>query len=336
MKKLIASVSLIGRRSEDDDTAVLKKQFMVFQGLGMSMGGLLWGSLLLGFNYPLPSIIPFGYVVITALNLVLFSFTKNFAVSRNIQTFISLLLPFLLQWWLGGFIVSGGVMLWAILALISSVSYHSTKASLFWLSGFIALTLFSLGYDNYFHERFDMGVSAFVSLVFLVVNIVTVSSIVFGLVLFYAIMNQNNMQRLRETYQKLMESEKHTAELELEQKQKQLEVERAHYEEQIAQARLNMLTRVASEMSHEVQNPLQFVTNFSELNLELLEEQGGYVEQKDMQALNEVRLDLISNSEKIREHGIRISTIVRRLQEQTNKAKAGELTLDEDNPHDFS
>lgn len=208
MKETLVKISRIGIKPNDDYNIVLIKQFLIYQGLAMSMGGLLWGTLLLVFNYPAPSIIPYGYTVITAVNFYFFDKTKNFVICRNIQTSISLLLPFVLQWFLGGFAVSGGVMLWAIIALTSSVSYQNIKSSLVWLSAFVVLTLFSLVFDGYFFEHYNMGAKPSVSLVFLVVNIIFVSGIVFALVLYFTTMNNTNMEKLKATYTKLMNTEK--------------------------------------------------------------------------------------------------------------------------------
>ncbi|MCB9185564.1 MAG: HAMP domain-containing histidine kinase [Flavobacteriales bacterium] len=208
MKKFLADLSLIGVVPGEDDNTVLRKQFLVYQGAAMSMGGLLWGTLLLIFDYPAPSIIPYGYAVITAFNFWMFNKTKNFVICRNVQTTISLLLPFMLQWFLGGYAESGGTMLWAILALTSSVSYQNAKASVFWLVSFILLTIFSLIADPYFEANYNMGVEENVSVVFLVTNILCVSGIVYGLTLYFATMNITNMEKLRQTYTKLVNSEK--------------------------------------------------------------------------------------------------------------------------------
>ena len=208
MKKLFAFISRLGIYPNDDDDTVLRKQFLVYQGLSMSMGGILWGTLLFAFNYPEPSIIPFGYTLITFVNFFFFSRYKNFPIARNVQAIISLVLPFLLQWFLGGFSVSGGVMLWSILALISSASYQNTKASLILFISFLGLTLFSLIYDSYFVENFNMGVKDYISLVFLVVNILCVSAIIFALMLYFSKMNFTNMEKLRVSYSKLIHSEK--------------------------------------------------------------------------------------------------------------------------------
>lgn len=208
MKEILANISRIGIKPTDDDNTILRKQFLMYQGLSMSCGGLLWGALALAFKYPTQSIIPFGYTYITLANFYFFAKYKNFKISRNVQTSISLCLPFLFQWVMGGYSASGGVMLWAVLALTSSVTYQDIKSSVFWLVAFIALTLISLIFDPYFQQQFDMHLDKSVSVIFLVVNIVCVSGIVFALVLYFTVMNVTNMEKLRQTYTKLMNSEK--------------------------------------------------------------------------------------------------------------------------------
>ena len=101
MKELLAKLSKIGCLPTDDDFVVVKKQFLVYQGLGMSIAGFFWGVLLLVFNYPAQSIIPFGYGLITSINFTLLWKLKNFNVARIVQMTISVSLPFLLQWFLG-------------------------------------------------------------------------------------------------------------------------------------------------------------------------------------------------------------------------------------------
>ncbi|MBI1307206.1 MAG: hypothetical protein GC181_11440 [Bacteroidetes bacterium] len=208
MNASFAGLSRIGIQPSDDDNTILRKQFLVYQGASMSIGGLLWGILLVVFHYPVPSIVPFGYMVITIFNFYFFDKLKNFKTSRNIQTAVSLLLPFLLQWFLGGFKESGGVMLWSILALISSATYQDRKSSIVLFISFVVLTLFSLLYDDYFDKNFNMGVPEGVSLIFLVVNILCVACIVFALMLYFAMMNFTNLQKLRQSYSKLINSEK--------------------------------------------------------------------------------------------------------------------------------
>ena len=198
----------IGSLPEDDENVILRKQFMIYQGLGMSMGGILWGSLLVFFSFPYPSITPYGYVILTAINLLIFHNTKNFVFARNFQTVISMFLPFILQWTLGGFVVSGGVMLWSILAMVLSISYQNTKASIMWLIIYITLAGISFWFDDYFAREFNIGVSPSVSKIFQISNVAVVSMMILLLFVYFVTENAKNMEIVKQTFTKLISSEK--------------------------------------------------------------------------------------------------------------------------------
>ncbi len=205
---LLKRIAAVGSVPGDDESTALRKQFMIYQGLGMSMGGLLWGSLLVFFSFPYPAIIPYGYIILTAINLILFDKLKNFVIARNFQTVISMFLPFMLQWALGGFVVSGGVMLWSILAMVLSISYQNIRSSVAWLVVYIALTAISFWFDAYFAQEFNMGVSANVSKIFQICNVAAVSMIILLLFVYFVTVNDNNMKIVKQTYGKLINSEK--------------------------------------------------------------------------------------------------------------------------------
>lgn len=198
----------IGILQDDDENVILRKQFMLYQGFAMSIGGVLWGSLALFFGYPIPSLISYGYVVVTVFNFLWFSKTKNFVLTRNVQTIISMFLPFGLQWLLGGFAFSGTVMIWALLALVLSITYQSIKSSIFWLSIYVIMIGISFAIDDYFVQNFNLGVSPFVSKVFHIANILTVSVIILLLFLYFVKENAINIERVKQTYNKLITAEK--------------------------------------------------------------------------------------------------------------------------------
>ncbi len=198
----------IGSKENDSEIVIFQKTFLIYQGTAMSFGGILWGTILLVAGIPAPAIIPFGYVVLTALNFWFFHTTKYFSAVRHIQTSISLLLPFTLQWWLGGFEQSGAVMLWSILALASSATYLEIKASLFWLVAFILLTVGSFFADDYFKMTFSNGWPQSITSLFLLLNILFNASIFFSLFLYYVETQKKITRELMKTYTKLVSSEK--------------------------------------------------------------------------------------------------------------------------------
>jgi len=65
---------------------------------------------------------------------------------------------------------------------------------------------------------------------------------------------------------------------------------------------------MASRVSHEIQNPLNFVNNFSELAEEMVND---IVKSNSEQAREETAKDLINNLQKIKHHGKRADAIVK-------------------------
>jgi phosphoglycerate-specific signal transduction histidine kinase len=85
---------------------------------------------------------------------------------------------------------------------------------------------------------------------------------------------------------------------------------------------------MAKRMAHEIQNPLNFVNNFSELSKDLVEEiiSSGNEEEK-----KEAAQDLMNNLEKINHHGNRASNIINQLQEHARSGTAQRFFEEEKN-----
>ena len=125
-----------------------RKLILLYLGIFMSAGGLFWGALLWPLGVGELSIIPFSYIVITAVNFILLRYLSNVNLSVFIQLFISLLLPFALQWGLGGFFASGVMMLWAILGLMGAIILTPSRQSSYWLMFFLMLLGISFYIDD--------------------------------------------------------------------------------------------------------------------------------------------------------------------------------------------
>ncbi|KAA9034465.1 tetratricopeptide repeat protein [Ginsengibacter hankyongi] len=98
-------------------------------------------------------------------------------------------------------------------------------------------------------------------------------------------------------------------------------------QEQLVQSeRMAAFGVMASRMAHEIQNPLNFVNNFSELSVDLAQEiiTPGNEEEK-----KEVAQDLISNLEKINHHGKRAAAIITQLQEHARLGTAQQFFEEE-------
>jgi len=71
------------------------------------------------------------------------------------------------------------------------------------------------------------------------------------------------------------------------------------------------LGELTAGIAHEIQNPLNFVNNFSEINGELLKELTEEAEKGNMEEVKAIAKDILFNSEKINHHGKRADSIVK-------------------------
>jgi len=71
------------------------------------------------------------------------------------------------------------------------------------------------------------------------------------------------------------------------------------------------LGELTAGIAHEIQNPLNFVNNFSEVSKELLDEMNDELEKGNLDDVRDIMKDVIQNLEKINHHGKRADGIVK-------------------------
>jgi two-component system NtrC family sensor kinase len=79
----------------------------------------------------------------------------------------------------------------------------------------------------------------------------------------------------------------------------------------IQQEKLASLGELTAGIAHEIQNPLNFVNNFSEVSMELIDEMEEEMAKGDMEEASAIANDIKQNLEKIRHHGKRADGIVK-------------------------
>lgn len=134
--------------------------------------------------------------------------------------------------------------------------------------------------------------------------------IVYGLIFTSGVWLIHNIQR-----QRVIRAERAKAQ------QKELEqarqIEKAYKELKATQAQLIQSEKMASlgeltaGIAHEIQNPLNFVNNFSELNAELIDEADQEIDSENYSETKIILNDIRKNEEKIKYHGKRAESIVK-------------------------
>ena len=71
------------------------------------------------------------------------------------------------------------------------------------------------------------------------------------------------------------------------------------------------LGELTAGIAHEIQNPLNFVNNFSEVNSELVEELKEELEKGNLEEVKGIAQDILENENKIKHHGQRADSIVK-------------------------
>jgi class 3 adenylate cyclase len=140
---LLRRLSFLGVADDDPDQIRAQKAALTLAALLVTILSVVWVGTYWVLDLRQAAAIPFVYQLASVASIAVFSRTKGYRFFRVSQAAMMTLLPFVLQWTLGGYVASSAVSLWALVAAIGTLFFFTADESIPWFAGFIGLTLFS-------------------------------------------------------------------------------------------------------------------------------------------------------------------------------------------------
>jgi serine phosphatase RsbU (regulator of sigma subunit) len=198
----IERLSNAGSATSDTEEQRLRKAVLIFLAVIYTIAGIVWGLGYLLFGLPVSGSIPLSYSFISAVSLLVFFKTKHYKFFCSSQLTLILVLPFLLQWSLGGLTASGAVVLWSILSPIGALMFAGITRSIPWFVAYVLLMVISGLQTGGSGWQQDTLPDTLVVLSF-VMNIGGVSAIVFVLLRYFVHAREQAMAALDKEHQRV-------------------------------------------------------------------------------------------------------------------------------------
>jgi class 3 adenylate cyclase len=143
----LRGLAQIGASPTDSEELRLRKSVLVLSSTLMAGLAFAWVGTFAVLGLWVSAAIPFAYQVASAASIYTFARTRRYLLFRRSQLWMSLVLPFALQWSLGGFRNGSAVCLWAFTAPVGALLFVGTRQAVPWFVAFVSLVAVSGAID---------------------------------------------------------------------------------------------------------------------------------------------------------------------------------------------
>ena len=200
----IKSLAGDGEIPSDPQELRLRKAILILLSATCTVLGVFWGITYFSLGRPLAGSLPLGYSAMSAGSLVYYLVSKRYKFFCRSQLFLILVLPFVLQWSLGGFAASGSVIIWSILAPIGALMFAGTTRAIPWFWAYLLLMVLSGFLDG--RKLSQPALPPLIIIISFVMNIGAVSAIVIFLLKFFVHAREQAMAELDREHRKVRQS----------------------------------------------------------------------------------------------------------------------------------
>jgi class 3 adenylate cyclase len=172
--QLVRRLAFLGVAESDTEETRAQKAALTLAAALITVLSIIWVGTYWALGLPRAAAIPLIYQVASVASLLVFARTKSYRFFRFSQVAMMTLLPFLLQWTIGGYVASSAVSLWALVAAIGTLFFFTADESIPWFVAFLALTLLS-GLLDPTLSRDPAPIPDIVRVAFFVLNVTGVS-----------------------------------------------------------------------------------------------------------------------------------------------------------------
>ena len=174
IRRLVERLAFLGVAPGDADEIRVQKVTLTLAAITVTVLSVVWVATYLALGLPASAAIPFSYQVVSVVTLAVFARTKDYGFFRFSQVILIILLPFLLQWSLGGYAASSAVSLWALEGALGAMFFFTAAAAIPWFVLFVGLTVVS-GFAEPLLSQHAAAIPTPIVTAFFVLNIVGVS-----------------------------------------------------------------------------------------------------------------------------------------------------------------